>query len=41
MQDKRFYEPVDSKDFPDYYLYIKNPMDLATLEKVLCTGIIS
>ncbi|PVU91474.1 hypothetical protein BB561_004376 [Smittium simulii] len=33
-----FLQPVDDKEVPDYYLHIKNPMDLATLMENIKTG---
>ena len=33
-----FREPVDAEDVPDYYDIVKNPMDLATMQKRVESG---
>lgn len=33
-----FKEPVNARDVPDYYVVIKDPMDLKTLSKKVETG---
>ena len=34
MQLKELSVPVEEADVPDYYIYIRVPMDLSTIDKV-------